>query len=237
MIDVKELLYELELNINKISSQDNGDIPLEDRILLIRRAELEWIKTKVNPNNVYKVGFEEIRKRIDDLQVLKVPDYKIRLKRSGSVRYVSYTGELSDATNYMFYVDAYATAKTPQCEDTVGIDLIREGELSTKYYSSHHEPSFLWRTALSTISDNKVYVYSGGKFEPKFLYLTYLRYPVKTDIEGYTHFDGTLSVNQNSELPEYAKQDIVDLATKYASHSLENQLQAQLTQLRLNTNE
>jgi hypothetical protein len=237
MIDVKELLYELELNINKVASQDNMDVPLEDKILFIRRAELEWIKTKINPNNIYRAGFEELRKRIDDLQALKVPDKKIQLKRSSSVRYISYTADLSTIPDYMFYVDSYTLAKTKTCEDTIGVDLIREGELSTKYFSSHHEPSFLWRSTISTISDNKMYVYSGGKFEPTFLYVTYLRYPLKTDREGYIHFDGTPSVDQNSELPEYAKQDIVDLATKYVAHSLENQLQAQLVENRLIKNE
>jgi hypothetical protein len=57
--------------INKVNRQDNVDIPVEDIIVYLNRAQLSWIKTKINPNNVYKVGYESIEKRIDDLQILK----------------------------------------------------------------------------------------------------------------------------------------------------------------------
>ena len=57
MIPIQELIYEFKLMINKVNSQDNVDIPVEDIIIYLNRAQLSWIKTKINPNNVYKTGY------------------------------------------------------------------------------------------------------------------------------------------------------------------------------------
>ena len=79
-------------------------------------------------------------------------------------------------------------------------------------------------------------MYTDGKFTVEKVYVTYLRYPLDIDVEGYVKFDGTNSLNQNSELPEYAKADIVDLAVKFAAQSTDNQAQAVFAEDRLNKN-
>jgi hypothetical protein len=53
-----------------------------------------------------------------------------------------------------------------------------------------------------------------------------LRYPKSIDSEGYIKINGTDSVNQDCELPYYAKSDILDLASKFAAQSTDNQAQA-----------
>lgn len=237
MIKVDDLLYELDLSVNRVATEDNMNIPLEDKLVFLNRAQIELIKSRIGVNNVFKAGFEETRKRIDDLQVLKVTDKRIPLLQGESLRYKNHTGDLNIIKDYMFYVESYALVKTKNCEDTVDIDLIREGELNIKYFSENHKPSFEWRTTIGTISNNHIYVYHDEAFKPLTLHLTYLRYPKKIDKVGYIHPDGSKSFNQDSELPEYMKQDLVDLATKYISHFSENQLQAQLTQNRIINNE
>ena len=236
MISVQELIYEFKLNMNKVNRQDNVDIPVEDIVVYLNKAQLSWIKTKVNQNNVYKAGFDSIRKRIDDLQVLKRANVKLTTKKTNDLLHIGYECPLSDAPNYMFYLSSYVTAKKGKCVTTLQTDLIRNGELTTKYLNTSYGPSFEWRYTLVTLGNDNLAAYTDGTFEIDDVYLTYLRYPQQIDIKGYTKFDGTDSINQDSELPEYAKSDLVDLATKFAAMSNENQAQAAYAEDRLNKN-
>jgi hypothetical protein len=226
MISVQELIYEFKLMINKVNRQDNVDIPIEDIVIYLNRAQLSWIKTKINPNNVYKVGYESIRKRIDDLQILKVSNAKLIPTKTNDSYLIGYECPLDSALNYMFYVSSHCLATKKKCDKNIGIDLVKQGEIRTMYFDSNFSPSFEWRSTLATIGDDKLYVYTGDEFTIKEVHLTYLRYPNSIDIEGYEKLDGTLSQNVDCELPEYAKYDIVDLAVKFAAQSNDNQTQA-----------
>jgi len=236
MIPVEELIYEFKLTINKVNRQDNIDIPIEDIIVYLNKAQVSWIKTKINPNNVYKVGYESIRKRIDDLQVLKVPNVPLKPNKTNDLFHLGYDCPLKDAANYMFYISSYAMGKKGKCSVPMTIDLIRHGELTTKYLDNNYNPSFEWRYTFATLGNDNLTVYTDGKFTVEQVYITYLRYPLDIDVQGYVKFDGTNSVNQNSELPEYAKSDLVDLAVKFAAQSTDNQAQAVFAEDRLNKN-
>jgi hypothetical protein len=226
MIPVQELIYEFKLMINKVNRQDNVDIPIEDIIIYLNRAQLSWIKTKINPNNVYKTGYESIRKRIDDLQVLKVSNFQLPATKSNDSYLIGYECPLDQAPDYMFYVSSHCLARQKKCEKNLGIDLVKQGDVRTMYFDSNFSPSFEWRSTLATIGDDKLYVYTADEFTVKEVHLTYLRYPKAIDVDGYEKLDGTLSLTVDCELPGYAKYDIVDLAVKFAAQSNDNQAQA-----------
>lgn len=226
MIPVQELIYEFKLMINKVNRQDNVDIPVEDIIIYLNRAQLSWVKTKINPNNVYKTGYESIRKRIDDLQTLKVTNAKINAIKTNDTYLVGYECPLDQAADYMFYVSGHCSATKNKCVQNLGIDLVKQGDIRTMYFDTNFSPSFEWRSTLATIGDDKLYVYTGEEFTVNEVFLTYLRYPKTIDVEGYEKLDGTLSKDVNCELPAYAKYDIVDLAVKFAAQSNDNQTQA-----------
>jgi hypothetical protein len=233
MIPVQELIYEFKLMINKVNRQDNVDIPVEDIIIYLNRAQLSWIKTKINPNNVYKTGYESIRKRIDDLQILKVSNTKIPAIKTNDSYLIGYESPLDNLSNYMFYVSSHCVATKNKCDKNIGIDLVKQGDIRTMYFDANFSPSFEWRSTLATIGDNKLYVYTADEFTVKEVFLTYLRYPNPIDIEGYEKLDGGASKNVDCELPEYAKYDLVDLAVKFAAQSNDNQIQAAFAEDRI----
>lgn len=233
MIPVQELIYEFKLMINKVNRQDNVDIPVEDIILYLNRAQLSWIKTKINPNNVYRTGYESIRKRIDDLQALKVTNKRLSTQPTNDTYLIGYECPLEEAPDYMFYVSAHCLAKQKLCEKNLGIDLVKQGEIRTMYFDANFSPSFQWRSTLATLGDDKLYVYTGGEFSIEEVYLTYLRYPKEIDIEGYEKLNGKASENVDCELPAYAKPDLVDLAVKFAAQSNDNQAQAMFAEDRI----
>ncbi len=233
MIAVHDLVYEFKLMLNKVNRQDNVDVPIEDILVYLNRAQLAWIKTKINPNNVYKAGYDSIRKRIDDLQRLKVDNLALTPVKTNDLLYLGFDCSIDGLNDYMFYLSSYAVAKKKKCEKTLTIDLVKHGDLSTRYLDANFSPSFEWRTTLATLGDNKLTVYSGEDFSIQKVFLTYLRYPKAIDMEGYTKLDGTNSVDADCELPEYAKPDIVDLAVKFAAQSNDNQAQAVYAEDRL----
>ena len=233
MIAVHDLVYEFKLMLNKVNRQDNVDVPIEDILVYLNRAQLAWIKTKINPNNIYKAGYDSIRKRIDDLQRLKVDNLALIPVKTNDLLYLGFDCSIDSLKDYMFYLSSYAVAKKKKCEETITIDLVKHGDLSTRYLDANFSPSFEWRTTLATLGDNKLTVYSGENFSIQKVFLTYLRYPKVIDMEGYTKLDGTNSVDVDCELPEYAKPDIVDLAVKFAAQSNDNQAQAVYAEDRL----
>ncbi len=119
----------------------------------------------------------------------------------------------------------------------MGVDLIKEGQLETLYYNENYKPSFFWRTTIATLGNNKIYVYTSDDFTIENMFLTYIRKPKLIDKVGYIHFDGSNSINQDCELPEYAKNDILDIAVGYAAMATDNQIQTQFAKLRETNNE
>lgn len=237
MIPVDELLLELELKLNGLGREENQNIFVENKLIYLNNAQMAWIKSKLDPNNVYKIGYEGIRKRIDDLQVLKINDKKVNVLKGENLRYLNYFGDLTSVDDYMFYVSSYVKAKTKKCSDTMGVNLIKEGELETLYFNDNYGPSFKWRETIATVGDNKLYVYVNNTFDITDIRVTYLRKPKLIDKEGYIKLDGSNSVNQDCELPEYAKNDIVDLAVKFAAQATDNVFQVQMAKEREQNNE
>jgi hypothetical protein len=226
MIPVQELIYEFKLSLNKMDRQDNVQIPLEDILVFLNQAQLSWVKSKVGENNIFKDGYEGTRKRIDDLQVLKVDDASLPLLKTTDVLYKGYKADLKTIPNYMMYVMSHVGASKEDCKAGLTVDLIRQNDLSTLYFDANFSPSFEWRSTFATIGQDNITVYTDDSFEIDNLYLTYLRYPQPIDSEGYIKIDGTDSVNKDCELPYYTKPDILNLASKFAAQSVDNQAQA-----------
>src|SRR6187397_128444 len=74
MIDVKDLLYDIDLKLNKIGSNEHQNIELENKIIALNDAQINLIKTKFSENNVFKAGIDTIQKRYNDLEMLIVKD-------------------------------------------------------------------------------------------------------------------------------------------------------------------
>ena len=226
MIPVEELIYEFKLNLNKMDRQDNVQVPLEDILVFLNQAQLSWVKSKVGESNIFRDGYEGTRKRIDDLQVLKVNDASLLLQKTTDVLYKGYKADLKTIPDYMMYIMSHVGARKEDCKAGLTVDLIRQNDLSTLYFDANFSPSYEWRTTLATIGQDNIIVYTDDTFEIENLYLTYLRYPMPVDSEGYIKIDGLDSSKQDCELPYYAKSDILNLATKFAAQSVDNQAQA-----------
>jgi len=237
MIPVDQLLYDIDLKLNKIATNDHQSIPLEDKIIALNEAQVQLIKQKLNPNNIYKLGFDAFKKRYDDLQVLisesdvTLTDDKTKTNR--------FSGDISQMNpTYMFYVDGFILANKGSCVDVpLHLILTKHADLFTLLSNTNTSPSFEYQETLLTISNNRAEVYTDGEFIPSVLTIKYIRYPKKIDASGYIHFDESESVDQDCELPEYLKDELVDLAVKELAMSTENHNAVQYSQDRILNNE
>lgn len=239
MISVDELLYTtFKIKTGGIDNAKNEDIPLPDKIMILNLAQFEFITSRYDVNNLYRMGFEAFRKRIDELQVLKVNDYPLVVtKNLADKRYDSYTADLTMVKDYMFYLTSYSLASKNSCEDAVNNHLIRESDVAEYYSDSNWTPSFEWREQLVTLSSNQVRMITDSSYKLSELYLTYLRRPTKIDKEGYINFDGTPSVNVDCELPEFCIGLLTDIASKYATMFMDNPQQVKFAMERISKSE
>lgn len=237
MIPVDQLLYDIDLKLNKVATNDHQSIPLEDKIIALNEAQVQLIKQKLNPNNIYKLGFDAFKKRYDDLQIL-VTESNLSLSNDNT-KTNRFSGDISLMNpTYMFYVDGFILASKGSCKDLpLHLILTKHADLFTLLNNTNTSPSFEYQETLLTISNNRFEVYTDGTFTPSILTVQYIRYPKKIDASGYVNFDGSDSVDQDCELPEYLKDELVDLAVKELAMNTENHNAVQYTQDRIINNE
>lgn len=127
----------------------------------------------------------------------------------------------------MMYIDSFITADKEDCKGRVlYVNLVKHGDVTTLLRNNHYAPSFEYQETLATISSGKLEVYSDGTFSPKEAQVTYLRYPKLVDYEGYKKLDGSDSVTQDSELPAYLEDELVDLTAALIMATLVSRTQS-----------
>lgn len=242
MISVLSLLYKIDLRLNKLATNDHQAIPVENKIFALNTAKIKLVKLKLDENNIYKQGFDAFKKRYEDLQVLVEPFHLHPLPLTlVDLQLNKWSADLTKLTpQYMFYVDSYAMANKGVCKDHliyVNKDLTKHADITVLLANNFVNPSFEYQESFCTVSSNEYEIYSDGSFNFTEVAISYIRYPVYIDIEGYIKEDGTPSVTQDSELPDYLEDELVDLAVQDLAMSTENLAASQASQQRTQTNE
>lgn len=227
MISTESLFYKIDQRLNKLSSNAHQQIPVEDKVLIANEAIIALIKNKLDTNNIYSLGFEAFKKRYQDLQKL-VEDYKDHPLPlySKDVNLNEWAATLVDIDpQYMFYVDSYVIADKGDCKNVrvdVNNDIARHGDVPTLLNNSNYRPSFEYRETFPTIASDEISIYTDGTFTPKYLYLSYLKYPPPIDMEGYVKFDGTESETVDCILEEYLEDELLDIIVERLAMFTEN---------------
>jgi hypothetical protein len=242
MIPVDSLLYKIDQRLNKLSTNDHQQIQLEDKILALNEAQIKLIKQKVDGfSTLSGLGLDSFKKRYEDLQKLVVGykdgELSISLKNE---QINQWTGYIENLSKYMFYIDSYAIAEKGRCKDRkiwINRDLTKHGDLQFLLNNDHYKPSFEYQETFNFLSSDEISIFTDGTFIPKKLYVSYMRYPVYIDKEGYVKFDGTESVDQDCELETYLEDELLDLTVQNLAMYTENQAAVQSSQMRIQTNE
>lgn len=242
MITTDSLLYGIDQRLNKLSTHEHQQIALEDKLLALNEAQIKLIKQKLSGNNIYKLGFDAFKKRYQDLQFLveNFQDHRLTLTLKDKNIY-QYRVDITDLDpKFMFYIDSYIIADKDNCKNKIlytNLDLVKHADITLLLNNSNYKPSFEFRETLLDISSDELHTYSDGTFTPKYLFLSYLRYPAEIDKVGYEKFDGSDSINQDCELEDYLKDELLDITVENLSQYTENQFAAQSAKDRSQTDE
>lgn len=217
MIPVESLLIEIDERLNKLSTHQHQEIPVENKIIALNEGQIKLIKRKLNSNNPLRTGLDGNDKRHQDLQVLIEPAEKHELEPQEKNKNLNrWTVSLKDLKpQFLFHVSAYLIADKESCKDRIvyiNDALSGHGSIHRLLQNSNYTPSFEYQETFGEFSSDELGFYTDGTFTPKKLFISYLRYPKKIDYEGYEHLvDGTPSKKQDCELPEYLKDELLDI--------------------------
>ncbi len=243
MISVDSLLYKIDQRLNKLSTNDHQQIQLEDKILALNEAQIKLIKQKVDGWSTNSgLGMDAFKKRYEDLQhlVIKYNNQPLTLTIQNP-ELNQWKASLNDLNpKYMFYVDSYITANKGICKKRkiwVNKDLAKHADLQLLLNNDHYKPSFEYQETISLLATDEISIFTDGTFVPLKLYLSYMRYPIYIDKEGYTKFDGTASTNVDCELELFLEDELLDLTVQNLAMYTENISAVQSSQMRIQTNE
>lgn len=242
MILAERLSYRLDQILNKLSTNEHQQIPVEDKVLVLNSAQNTLIKNKVDGNNLYKIGLDGFKKRYQDLQFLIENPEDHPLTPTLSDPYLNrWTALLSEITpQFMFYIDSYMIADKEECEGRVlytNGDLVKHTDITTLLLNNNYKPSFEYQEIIVDIASDELHYYTDGTFTPKTVYLTYIRYPQQIDLAGYVKFDGSNSTNVNCELEDYLEDELLNIATQNLAMYTENNPAVTFAEKRKETDE
>lgn len=243
MISVDSLLYKIDQRLNKLSTNVNQQINLEDKILALNEAQIKLIKQKVDGISVVSgLGLDSFKKRYEDLQNLVITynhqPLDLHIKNVELNQWVANVHLLDP--EYMFYVDAYILADKGVCKDRkiwINRDLAKHGDLQFILNNSHYKPSFEYQETFNFLSSDEISIFTDGTFTPTKIYISYMRYPQYIDKTGYVRFDGAPSVDSDCELETYLEDELLDLTVQNLAMYTENQSAVQSATYRIQTNE
>ena len=243
MIPVDSLLYKIDQRLNKLSTNEHQQIALEDKILALNEAQIKLIKQKVDGfSTVSGLGLDAFKKRYEDLQSLVITynhqPLALKLKNSVTNQWFANIHDL--VPKYMFYIDSYVLADKGRCKDRIiwiNRELTKHGDISLLLTNSHYKPSFEYQETFNFLSSDEISVFTDGTFTPKEVCISYMRYPVYIDKQGYIRFDGTPSIDQDCELETYLEDELLDLTVQNLAMYTENQSAVQSSMVRIQTNE
>lgn len=243
MIPVDSLLYKIDQKLNKLSTNVHQQINLEDKILALNEAQIKLIKQKVDGFSVISgMGLDAFKKRYEDLQSLVIAynnqPLDLTIKNEELNQWKASLHDL--VPKYMFYLDSYILADKGPCKNRkiwINRDMAKHGDLQFILNNSHYKPSFEYQETFNVLSSDEISIFTDGTFTPNKIYISYMRYPIFIDKEGYVKFDGEDSINQDCELELYLEDELVDLTVQNLAMYTENASAVQSAQLRIQTNE
>ena len=243
MIPVDSLLYKIDQKLNKLSTNIHQQINLEDKILALNEAQIKLIKQKVDGFSVVSgMGLDAFKKRYEDLQSLVITynhqPLDLTLKNEELNQWFADLHLL--VPKYMFYIDSYVLADKGVCKDRkiwINRDLAKHGDLQFILNNTHYRPSFEYQETFNFLSTDEISIFTDGTFTPSKVYMSYMRYPVYINKQGYIMLDGEPSFDQDCELELYLEDELLDLTVQNLAMYTENAAAVPSAQFRIQTNE
>lgn len=194
--------------VTKNYTNDNIEVDRGRFIPLFNEKQnnyVEWILEKRNE--------DEIR----EIQKLLVYDEKLKFWKK-ELNHQDFKLPL----NYFSFTNIQALVSTDSCKNqNIKLFEIKQEDREEILFDENNEPSFKYRETFYSLGEDSIKIYVKG-FEVSKVFLTYYRYPVQVDIEGYINSEGNMSQNIDPEFDDKIVDRILTACAKDFNINSEN---------------
>jgi hypothetical protein len=212
MMSISEMVYELDLRADRLSSKNRMNLPVPAKVALLNSAQLAVIKDKVSG----EPGAQQIRKRTEETQLLERIEIPLEAKLFVVSEQLFQANLPTGKETPLQITRMYARAVSDKCK-SVGqfrVKLLdtQSDDIEIRKFDTHTEPSLRFRRGLVRTAENKILVYAKD-FRVTEVVIDYYRYPAKMEMKGYKRFNGEeILEDVNCEMPLSVQEDILNEA-------------------------
>lgn len=200
---------------NKLNSNDDVNIDRGRFVLLYNKHAKIWLSARVRRDRATQ--------KIDELQQL----IKEHVKLTPIGAYADHV-DFQLPADWFDNISGYAVCSRGPCKGKViNADQVKNEEKRLILFDENWRPDFDFEWLPITVGEDRIQVYFKDFTVDEF-YIDYYRYPRNIDIEGYTHIDGTSSVNIDPDVDDIYVNEIIDLVVADVSRIYQNNEKVQL---------
>ena len=127
-MNVTEMHIAVQQGVDKINSLQADSLLSEEIDIELNKNMFRFINTKYGRNNMYRKGFEESQKRIDDLRTL-VREYEAPVSFKEQLKTNIFVDTFNLPTDYMYLVNQMSKLWINNCK-TIGYNLVNPPSVS-----------------------------------------------------------------------------------------------------------
>jgi hypothetical protein len=223
---IQEMHYQFDLLLDKVSSSQKPNFNVAEKDWILNHAQELFVKQRYSGNNYKRTALESTQKRIDDLRTIHVQNvtHTSVVDLTGGI----YEFIINDANvpNYLFMTRGTASVTDLDgCNGTAILKVTQTDDISEVLKDPFRSPDVSeipcnYGTS-PTGSGSSLYLYSGTNTINS-ITISYLRSPVTMSYPGYTYIDGSTTTEVGCELPPHTHAEIIDIAVKVASGTIES---------------
>jgi len=168
----------IQERLNKLSSQDYGNIEPWQIVEAFNKAQSAWIRRQLEGINQTRTASEGSLRRIDDLQFI-LTSVPVAMTNKG----IYWEGRIP--ADYLEWSRISAKGQDECCPARpLVIFEAEEADRDILLLDQNRQPSFDWRTTFTTLSSNTIKIYTNAEFNIVDPELTYYRKPRNIEIAG-----------------------------------------------------
>lgn len=198
-MDIKLVYYKIISKLNKLSTNNEQDVPPHIVVQTFNEEQLHYIEEKFHQ-------FEHNKVRTDELQKLIV--YKTLSETKTEDNFTS----VKLPEDYFHYVDSVSLVNSDSCREVELYNwLVEESNVNVMRFDPLWSPNIDWRETLVTLSDNKLKVWTNDEFIVSDVKVSYIRYPKPVNIkDGFADLNGDINQDINPEFEGVILEEIID---------------------------
>lgn len=226
-MNISEMHNEFRQAYDRLDSSSMPDYLPEQIDYFLNESTNRFVKTRYSGNNDFKMGFEEIQKRTEDLKTLIVTEFPtITLVTTESNTYKAdlyslYSNEaqsiLSDNTYWIFLRARGRVVKSGCTSTYVSILLYQHDDLDDVLLDPFKRP--IIDELVGYFESGNLYIITSKGTSIDKVKLTYLKKPIEVK---YGSIYPTPTADISSDLPEHTHKEIIQLAVTIALENIES---------------